>query len=85
MTDRKHDLLMSTGAHRAWIGETGGAQARPVPPRDGASQWPARGQRIKGGNARHAAITKGLSNFPSYKSWAEKAKSNWSGEDDKSE
>ena len=85
MTDRKHELLMSTGAHRAWIGETGAAQARPVvPPRDGASPWPARGQRIKGGNARHAAITKGLSNFPSYKSWAEKAKSNWS-DDEKPE
>lgn len=83
MTDRKHELLMSTGAHRAWIGETGGAQARPVPPRDTASQWPARGQRPK--SARHAAITKGLSNFPSYKSWAEKAKSNWSKDDDKSE
>lgn len=84
MTDRKHELLMSTGAHRAWIGETGAAQARPVPPRDGANQWPARGQRPKSGG-RHAAITKGLANFPSYKSWAEKAKSNWSNDDDKSE
>jgi hypothetical protein len=28
-------------------------------------------------NARHAAITKTLANFPNYKSWAEKAKTNW--------
>ena len=74
MTDHKPDAFGSTGAHRAWVGEsTSAGAARPVTPRDGARNWTGRPQP----NARHAAITKSLFNFPSYKSWTEKVKTNW--------
>ena len=78
MTDRKQDISMATGSHRAWVGETAGLPLRaavptPVP----ARSWANRALPAANPNARHAAITKSLSNFPSYKSWAEKAKTNW--------
>jgi hypothetical protein len=72
----KPDVFGSTGAHRAWVGEgtsVAGAIRTPPSPRDGARNWTGRPQP----NARHAAITKSLFNFPSYKSWTEKVKSNW--------
>ena len=77
MTDHKPDVFGATGAHRAWVGESANMGARVPPlPREPARNWTNRPQP----NARHAAITKSLSNFPSYKSWTEKVKSNWQGE-----
>jgi len=74
MTDHKPDTFGSTGAHRAWVGESATAGAvRSLPPREGARNWTGRPQP----NARHAAITKSLFNFPSYKSWTEKVKTHW--------
>ncbi|HYM33880.1 MAG TPA: hypothetical protein VET48_00720 [Steroidobacteraceae bacterium] len=73
MADHKPDAFGSTGAHRAWVGEGAPSTARALPPRDGARNWTNRPQP----NARHAAITKSLFNFPSYKSWTEKVKTNW--------
>jgi hypothetical protein len=76
MTDHKPDSLNATGMHRAWVGESVASvgAARALPPRDAAPRnWTNRPQ----GNSRHAAITKGLSNFPNYKSWTEKVKTNW--------
>ena len=85
MTDRKPDIMNATGAHRAWIGErVGDAQFRSLNgSRDAARQLGARSPSGAKVNPRHAAITKGLANFPNYKTWAEKAKSNW--KNDKSE
>ncbi len=86
MTDRKQDVFTSTGSHRAWVGEGAPAAVRaaghapvghaPVgSTRDGSRNWLTRPQQAP--NARHAAITKNLFNFPSYKSWTERMKSNW--------
>jgi len=82
MTDRKQDTLMTTGAHRAWVGENVAAglplrSAIPLPVHDAARAWPNRVPPTAISNARHGAITRTLANFPSYKSWAEKAKTNW--------
>jgi hypothetical protein len=82
MTDRKSDAFTSTGSHRAWVGEgvAPGAHASGSP-RDGARNWLARPQQAP--NSRHAAITKSLFNFPSYKSWTERMKSNWEKDQEK--
>jgi hypothetical protein len=78
MTDRKQDISMATGTHRAWVGETAGLPLRAaVPPQVPTRAWTNRALPPANPNARHAAITKSLANFPSYKSWAEKAKTNW--------
>jgi hypothetical protein len=77
MTDRKQDTLLATDAHRAWVGErAAGVPLRAAVPLP-ARAWPNRAPPTGNPNARHAAITKTLANFPSYKSWAEKAKTNW--------
>jgi hypothetical protein len=90
MVDHTHDSLTATGRHRAWVGERNAAEravaAAETPPRPsaiGPRNWVNRPQPAAPTNSRHAAITKRLSNFPNYKSWAEKAKSNW--QDDKPE
>jgi hypothetical protein len=45
-----------------------------LPLREAARPWPG---RPTSSNARHAAITKNLSHFTNYKSWADKARSDW--------
>lgn len=82
MTDRKQDIMAATGAHRAWVGERVGDAA--VPPirstvvnREVARPFGVKPPQVPAGKSRHAAITKTLSNFPNYKTWAEKAKTNW--------
>ena len=79
MADKQDISSTATGAHRAWVGERPHDRAAPVPPRaDATRTWATRAQNAAApGNARHAAITKSLANFPSYKSWAEKVKTNW--------
>lgn len=66
MSEHKPDDLTSTGRHRAW-------NPALTPPR----VWPAAPQPAN----RHAAITRSLKNFPSYKSWADKIKNSWKPED----
>ena len=80
MTEPNSDSLTTTGKHRAWVGERIGDGALPL--RSGTQREVARTLTNRpaentSANPRHAAITKRLSNFPSYKSWAEKVKSNW--------
>ncbi len=73
MTENTSDIFTATGRHRVWIGEQASARA---PRRESAAArpWPGRPQAS---NTRHAAITKNLAHFSNYKSWADKAKSNW--------
>lgn len=82
MTDRKPDLFTATGSHRAWVGEgaSSGVHAAGAS-RDGARNWLTRPQAAP--NSRHAAITKSLFNFPSYKSWTERMKTNWEKDEEK--
>jgi hypothetical protein len=83
MVDHKQDVLTATGSHRAWLGERAGDRpvaGAPLRPstvlRDGARNW-NRPQAATSTNSRHSAITRNLANFPSYKSWTEKMKTNW--------
>jgi hypothetical protein len=81
MTEPKADIFSTTGSHRAWVGErvvnervlNGQTETR-LPLREAARPWPG---RQPSSNARHAAITKNLSHFTNYKSWADKVKSDW--------
>jgi hypothetical protein len=84
MAEHKQDTSvagsMATGSHRAWVGEkrvtdNGVAPARATT-REPLRPFAARPMNGKP-NARHAAITKSLAHFPSYKTWAEKTKANW--------
>lgn len=74
MTEQKPDDLSSTGSHRVWNPTLGpGAATRNwIPPvtRPAAPVTPPQ-------TSRHAAITRSLKNFPSYKSWADKVKNSW--------
>ena len=56
------------------------AQATPAPssPQDPYGNWLDRMQRAR---ARHAAITKNLSSWSNYKSWAEQVKDSWQPEE----
>lgn len=74
MSDRKGDEMMVTGAHRAWVGETGGAIARGGA-RDPQRNWLDRSQVPA--NPRHAAITRSLYSWSNYKSWTDKVRSSW--------
>ncbi|HTE41086.1 MAG TPA: hypothetical protein VK629_09655 [Steroidobacteraceae bacterium] len=93
MVDHTPDSMTATGRHRAWVGERNLSERGAAPAVDtaqrqnvgGPRNWVSRPAQPPAAppNSRHAAITKRLSNFPNYKSWAEKAKSNW--HDDKPE
>ncbi len=48
--------------------------------KDAQSSWLMRGHK---GAGRHAAITKNLYNWHSYKSWADKARNSWEDPDKK--
>jgi hypothetical protein len=48
--------------------------AAPSSPQDPYGNWLDRMQRAR---ARHAAITKNLSSWSNYKSWAEQVKDSW--------
>jgi hypothetical protein len=72
MTDRKSDDALATGTHRAWAGEP----TRPVvraggTARDSQRTWVDRAQPA---NPRHAAITRSLYSWSSYKSWTDKVR-----------
>jgi len=79
MTEQKADIFSNTGSHRAWVGERPmGERSEPngtrLPLREAARPWPG---RPVSNNPRHAAITKNLSHFTNYKSWADKARTDW--------
>lgn len=73
MSDQKGDRFTATGSHRAWVGE-GKSKAPVAPAPVDTRTWLGRSQNA---NPRHAAITRALNNFPSYKSWVEKIKDDW--------
>ena len=50
----------------------------PAEPADPYSSWLDRMQRAR---ARHAAITKNLYSWSNYKSWADKMRDSWDGDD----
>ncbi|PZN32226.1 MAG: hypothetical protein DIU71_08075 [Proteobacteria bacterium] len=82
MSEHKSEDFMSgalaTGAHRAWAGEAGGILRSGAGARDPSRSWLERPQPL---NSRHAAITRSLYSWNSYKSWSDKVRSSW-GKDD---
>ncbi len=81
MAEQKIDEFSATGAHRAWVGE--GTQ-RPVvragvERRETPRSWLERSTGPA--NPRHAAITRSLNSWSSYKSWTEKVRSDWKKEE----
>lgn len=75
MSEHKRDDLLATGAHRAWVGETAAAPIRAGNlPRDPQQKWL---DRAPSSNPRHAAITRSLYSWSSYKSWTDKVRNNW--------
>jgi len=74
MTDHKPTHLVSDWRASRMGGESATAGAvRFTAAARRARNWTGRPQP----NARHAAITKSLFNFPSYKSWTEKVENHW--------
>ncbi len=79
-TEPKIDEMTATGRHRAWAGESAGAIVRA-----GASAPSREPQRANwldrappaASNSRHAAITRSLNSWSSYKSWTDKVRNNW--------
>lgn len=78
----KIDEMTATGRHRAWTGESSGSVVRAGSnPRD--PQHPNWLDRSQSSNSRHAAITRSLHTWSSYKSWTDKVRSSWEKEKDK--
>jgi hypothetical protein len=74
MTEPKIDELSSTGRHHAWTTESLGSIVRAGSPRETQRSWLDRKQTV---NSRHAAITRSLSSWSSYKSWTDKVRHDW--------
>lgn len=70
--------MKTPGGTRSGIPVAGGAT--PSPAGNDFADWAERMQRARG---RHAAITRNLYSWSSYKSWAERVKSGWDGEEEK--
>jgi hypothetical protein len=70
MTEHKGDDLLATGAHHAWTGEPAGSVAR-AGKLGRERNWLERAQPS---NPRHAAITRSLYSWSSYKSWTDKVR-----------
>ena len=75
MSERKGDEMIVTGAHRAWAGEASGSIVRAGAARDPQRNWLERSQGPA--NPRHAAITRSLHSWSSYKSWTDKVRHGW--------
>lgn len=56
------------------------AGATPTPAGNDFASWTERMQRARG---RHAAITRNLYTWSSYKNWAERVKTDWDGGEEK--
>ncbi len=74
MTEHKSDELTTTGRHRAWTGETAGSVVRAGTAHDVQRSWL---ERTPPSNPRHAAITRSLNSWSSYKSWSDKVRHSW--------
>lgn len=75
----KVDEMMATGTHRAWVGEGISRPAvRAGQERDASRGWLERGSS----NTRHAAITRSLYSWSSYKSWTEKVRTSFDKDED---
>ena len=78
MSEHKVDELTATGTHRAWVGEAGSSVVRAgTPPRENQRKWLERAQPAQPANPRHAAITRSLYNWSSYKNWTDKVRHGW--------
>lgn len=71
--------MKTPGGTRSGIPVAAGATPTPAGGSDFAD-WADRMQRARG---RHAAITRNLYTWSSYKNWAERVKSDWDGEEEK--
>lgn len=75
MSEHNGDELTATGRHRAWVGESGSSVVRgSAPVRDPQRNWL---DRTQSSNSRHAAITRSLNSWNSYKSWTDKVRHGW--------
>ncbi len=79
MSEHKGDELSATGSHRAWTGEPVVPVVRAGAPRDPQRNWLDRAHVAPPppANPRHAAITRSLNSWSSYKSWSDKVRSSW--------
>ncbi|MFL6550770.1 MAG: hypothetical protein ACJ8OJ_18910 [Povalibacter sp.] len=77
MSEHKVDELTATGTHRAWVGETGSSVVRAGSGRDNQRTWLERAAPVQPSNPRHAAITRSLYNWSSYKNWTDKVRHGW--------
>jgi hypothetical protein len=75
MSERKGEEMMATGVHRAWAGESSGSVVRAGASREPQRNWLERSQTSV--NPRHAAITRSLYSWSSYKSWTDRVRSSW--------
>ncbi len=75
MSQHKSDEMTATGTHRAWTGETGPVLRAGAAPE--TQNWLDRAQPT---NPRHAAITRSLYSWSSYKSWTDKVRNSWAKE-----
>lgn len=70
MTEHKGDDFLATGTHHAWTGESAGSVLR-AGHVSRERNWLDRAQPT---NSRHAAITRSLYSWSSYKSWTERVR-----------
>jgi len=80
MSEHKSDDLTATGTHRAWTSEPVGPVVRAGAPPETQRNWLERRQTA---SSRHAAITRSLNSWSSYKSWTDRMRHQW--EKDKKE
>jgi hypothetical protein len=80
MSEHKPEEFTATGRHRAWVGETTTNPVR-AGARDFQRNWLDRSQLPP--NPRHAAITRSLYNWTSYKNWTDKVRHGWDKDKDK--
>lgn len=70
MSEHKGDEFLATGAHHAWTGEPAGSVIR-AGRESSERNWI---DRAPPASSRHAAITRTLYSWSSYKSWAERVR-----------
>jgi hypothetical protein len=71
MSEHKPDEMTATGRHRAWAGEAKSIVR--AGERDSQRNWLDR----RPTSSRHAAITRSLYSWASYKSWTDKVRHSW--------
>lgn len=81
MPEHKSDELSATGTHRVWSGPAvragGAAELERRPLRNLGREQGSSQAGSQGTNPRHAAITRSLHSWTSYKSWTDKVRDSW--------